>query len=229
MRRRALLAAATGSAVPAGLVRPARAVSGRPEAPSPAARRLELRHAWSGKRFSGAYHDGSSHDPAALAELSAFLADRRTGAVHPVDPRVIDILWDVGRRAGVRGEFVVFSGYRTPETNAAVCGAGNSQHLRGRALDVCAASRGVADLAAAALALGRGGVGVYARQGFIHLDSGPVRRWGDVPPGGVPPGGVPPGGLPPGGVLAGGAGPARPAAPDPLARIAEAWAATRRR
>ena len=218
MRRRALLAAAAGFTVPTGFVHPAHAVPGRPEPPPLAARRLELRHAWSGKRFSGTYHDGSSHDPAALAELSAFLADRRTGAIHPVDPRVVDILWEVGRRAGVRGEFLVFSGYRTPETNAAVCGAGNSQHLRGRALDLCAASRGVADLAAAALALGRGGVGVYARQGFIHLDSGPVRRWGDVPPGGALAGGA----------LAGG-GTRRPAPPDPLARIAEAWAATRRR
>lgn len=219
MRRRALLAVATGSAVPTGLGYPAHAVPGRPEAPRSAARRLELRHAGSGRRFSGIYHNGSSHDPVALADLSAFLADNRTGAIHPVDPRVIDILWDVGQRAGVRGEFLVFSGYRTPETNAAVCGAGNSQHLRGRAVDLCAASRGVADLATAALALGRGGVGVYARQGFIHLDSGPVRRWGDVPPGGVPPGAV----------VAGGGGTSRQAPPDPLARIAEAWAATRRR
>jgi len=56
------------------------------------------------------------------------------------------------------------------------------------------------------LALGRGGVGIYAQRGFVHLDSGPVRQWGDVPSGGAAP---------------------RPPA-DPLARMAEAWAATRR-
>jgi hypothetical protein len=27
--------------------------------------------------------------------------------------------------------------------------------------------------------LGAGGVGVYARSSFLHLDTGPVRRWGD--------------------------------------------------
>jgi uncharacterized protein YcbK (DUF882 family) len=29
----------------------------------------------------------------------------------------------------------------------------------------------------AALALGGGGVGYYPRDGFVHVDSGPVRRW----------------------------------------------------
>jgi uncharacterized protein YcbK (DUF882 family) len=107
----------------------------------------------------------------------------------------------------VRGEFVVLSGYRTPETNATVCGAGNSQHLRAGALDVCTPSRRLTELGEAALGLGRGGVGVYARQGFVHLDSGPVRRWGDLPGGSM-----------------------SPRAPeDLLSRMAEAWAATRQR
>lgn len=210
MRRRAILTAATVTAVLTGSAHAAQARLRRPEGPRIAARRLELRHAASGKRFSGTYHNGLGHDAYALAELSAVLADSRTGTIHPFDPRVIDILWEVGQRAGVRGEFLVYSGYRTPETNAAVCGAGNSQHMRGCALDVCAASRGVADLAGAALSLGRGGVGVYAQRGFIHLDSGPVRRWGDVPSVGV-------------------AARVRQAPEDPLAKMAEAWAATRRR
>lgn len=205
MRRRALLNAALAPAVLTAAGHAAQAGPRRPEV-RVAVRRLQLRHAASGARFSGAYHDGRAHDPAALADLSVVLADSRTGAVHPFDPRVIDILWEVGQRAGIRGEFVVFSGYRTPETNAAVCGAGNSQHLRGAALDVCAPSRRFTDIGDAALALGRGGVGVYAQQGFVHLDSGPVRRWGDVSPGNGPP----------------------RAPQDPLAKMAEAWAATRR-
>jgi uncharacterized protein YcbK (DUF882 family) len=28
-----------------------------------------------------------------------------------------------------------------------------------------------------ALLLGRGGVGFYPRPDFVHIDSGPVRRW----------------------------------------------------
>jgi uncharacterized protein YcbK (DUF882 family) len=145
-----------------------------------------------------------------MAELSIILADTRTGAVRPFDPQAIDILWEVVRQARVGGgELVVLSGYRTPETNAAVDGAGDSQHLRAGALDVHVPSAQLAGFGEAALALGRGGVGVYERRGFVHIDSGPVRRWGDVTP--TPAG------------LAG----AQP--DDRIARMAEAWAALRGR
>ena len=128
MQRRILLSVAVAP-IMLTAAKYARASARRPE-PRLMARRLQLRHAASGARFSGTYHDGRALDPVALADLSMVLADSRTGAVHPFDPSVIDILWEVGQRARVEGEFVVFSGYRTPETNAAVCGAGNSQHLR---------------------------------------------------------------------------------------------------
>ncbi|MBL6456893.1 DUF882 domain-containing protein [Belnapia sp. T6] len=177
----------------------------------PLPRRLDLRHAATGARFRGPYHDGRAVDPVALAELSQVLADSRTGTVHAYDPTVIDILWEIGQRMRWRGEFLVVSGFRTPETNAAVCGAGNSQHLRASALDVCVAAAQFPGFTEAALGLRRGGVGAYASKSFVHIDSGPVRRWGDVPGG-----------------PAGAAAP-RPAPEDPLARIAEAWAATRTR
>lgn len=175
-----------------------------------APRRLALRHAATGARFSGIYHDGRAVDPGAMAELSQVLADSRTGTVHACDPGVLDILWETGQRARQTGEFLVVSGFRTPETNAAVCGAGNSQHLRGSALDVCISATRLAGFADTALALRRGGVGLYATKGFVHLDSGPVRRWGwaDAPSGG----GTPP-----------------PTEPDRMSRIAEAWAAMRPR
>jgi uncharacterized protein YcbK (DUF882 family) len=32
-------------------------------------------------------------------------------------------------------------------------------------------------LRAAALSLHQGGVGSYPKRGFVHIDSGPVRRW----------------------------------------------------
>lgn len=147
-----------------------------------------------------------------MSDLSVVLADSRTGAVRPFDPLAIDVLWEVAQKTGATGEFLIFSGYRTPETNRAVDGAGDSQHLRAGALDVHVATERLAAFGEVALRLGLGGVGVYARQGFVHLDSGPVRRWGDVP-------------SPSSGAVV--AVRARPQ--DPLGRMAEAWAATRGR
>jgi uncharacterized protein YcbK (DUF882 family) len=211
MQRRVLLLGAVAASALAGAAEAApRRSAPQPRRAGPAARRLQLRHAHTGARFAGPYHDGRTPDPSAMAELSIVLADSRTGAVRPFDPHAIDVLWEVAQKAGAAGELLIYSGYRTPETNALVDGAGDSQHLRAAALDVHMPAERLAGFGETALRLGRGGVGIYAQRGFVHLDSGPVRSWGDLP--------------------SGVAVAARPAPkPDPLARMAEAWAATRGR
>ncbi|WP_349362367.1 DUF882 domain-containing protein [Roseomonas sp. E05] len=176
-----------------------------------AARRLQLRHAASGAKFSGIYRTGQSVDPGAMAELSEVLADTRTGAVRPFDPEVIDILWELGQQQKFT-EFAILSGYRTPATNRAVHGAGDSQHLRAAALDVEMPAAKFDAFGEAALRLARGGVGLYPQHGFIHVDSGPVRRWG---------------GGGPAGTMAVRAPKLSPAE-ERLNRLAEAWAAARR-
>ena len=210
MKRRALLLGSVApvvlAAAPAAAAR--RGTPRRPSGPQP--RRLLIRHAHTGALFSGSYHNGRTHDPIAISDLSLVLADSRTGAVKPFDPLAIDVLWEVTQKAGATGELLVFSGYRTPETNALVHGAGDSQHLRAAAVDLHVPAERMEGFAETALRLGLGGVGVYTQQGFVHLDSGPVRRWGDIPsdaPAAVARAAKPP--------------------PDPLARMAEAWAATR--
>jgi uncharacterized protein YcbK (DUF882 family) len=217
MKRRALLLGSVASAAFAAVADAAPAVrqgAGRRHR-GPPARRVQLRHAHTGARFSGPYHDGRTHDLAAMADLSLVLADSRTGAVRPFDPRAIDVLWEVTQKAGAAGELLVFSGYRTPETNALVDGAGDSQHLRAAAVDLHVPAERMEGFAETALRLGLGGVGVYTSRGFVHLDSGPVRRWGDIPSDAPAATTV--------------ARAAKPPPPDPLARMAEAWAATRGR
>lgn len=201
MRRRTLLLAASAALAVAPY-----AAQAAPRRPVPALRRLSIRHAATGARFAGPWHDGRTPDPVAMAELSEVLADTRTGDVRPFDPLAIEVLWEVARRAGMTGEIAILSGYRTPQTNTAVHGAGDSQHLRAGAVDVQVARERLEAFGEQALKLGRGGVGIYAGRGFVHLDSGPVRRWGDVP---------------------GEAAPVARAPADPLARMAEAWAQTR--
>lgn len=146
-----------------------------------------------------------------MKDLSQVLADTRTGAVRDFDPEAINFLWELAQKQKFT-DFLVLSGYRTPETNRIVHGAGDSQHLRAAALDIHIPANKYASFSEAALGMGRGGVGLYSDQGFIHLDAGPVRHWGTAP----------------GTAVA--AARAKPAPkPDPLAKMADAWAATRRR
>lgn len=78
--------------------------------------------------------------------------------------------------------FQIFSGYRSPETNARLRRAGigaapNSYHLKGQAVDLWLPGSATTALHKAALAARRGGVGYYPDRHFVHLDVGPVRHW----------------------------------------------------
>jgi len=72
----------------------------------------------------------------------------------------------------------ITSGYRSPRHNAAVGGASNSQHVLGTAADITV--RGITPRAIAQYAewLGAGGIGLYLRSNFTHVDTRRVRsRW----------------------------------------------------
>jgi uncharacterized protein YcbK (DUF882 family) len=216
MRRRIFCIASLATALSARSVATSAAVLPLPDPPQ--ARRLRLRHAASGATFSGLYHNGRAADPVAMAELSAVLADTRSGQVRPFDINAIDIVWEMSRRQRL-AELIVLSGYRTEATNREVNGAVNSQHLRAAALDLQVPAAQFDSFGEAAIRLGRGGVGLYRAHGFIHLDSGTVRRWTDG--GGSAAGGTLP-------VVAKGP-PPRSAAEQRIDRLAEAWSGLRRR
>ena len=55
--------------------------------------------------------------------------------------------------------------------------ARKSLHLLGQAIDVRLPGRGLRDLHAAAVQQKSGGVGLYPRSDFVHLDVGRVRYW----------------------------------------------------
>jgi uncharacterized protein YcbK (DUF882 family) len=156
-----------------------------PPAPVPdAVRTLTLRHPWTGETARAAYRRGDAHDPAALAALAAVMRDRRTGEVGPVDPALLDMLWDLRAALGLPEDtpIDVVSGYRSPATNAKLARsnrqvADNSHHLRGGAVDIRIPGVRGKEVAAAAKALGRGGWAHYPETDHVHLDTGPFRTW----------------------------------------------------
>jgi len=74
----------------------------------------------------------------------------------------------------------ITSGYRTKKTNEKLRRnsynvAKNSMHLVGRAIDFRIRNRSISTLEKAAEKLTPGGLGIYSS--FIHIDTGPYRRW----------------------------------------------------
>jgi uncharacterized protein YcbK (DUF882 family) len=148
-------------------------------------RRLALEHTHTGERLDLAYAVGERYVPQSLAALDHFLRDHYSGDVGRIDPRLYDQLHRLQRELGAPNQtpFQIISGYRAPATNArlrATRGGGvarHSLHMEGRALDIRLGGVPLADLRDAALALRSGGVGYYAREGFVHVDTGRVRAW----------------------------------------------------
>ncbi len=121
-------------------------------------------------------------DPNALRQIDWVLRDFRTGEARPIDPRLLDLLWELRAALDTTEPYEVISGYRSPSTNAMLRRSGRgvargSLHTRAMAIDVRVPGQPVAKLRAAALALRQGGVGYYPASGFVHVDVGRVRFW----------------------------------------------------
>ena len=74
---------------------------------------------------------------------------------------------------------IVRSAYRSPEHNRAVGGATRSKHLDGAAFDIAMANHDPVAFETAAREVGFLGFGFYPRSGFMHVDLGPARQWGE--------------------------------------------------
>ncbi|MBC7138892.1 MAG: DUF882 domain-containing protein [Defluviimonas sp.] len=103
------------------------------------------------------------------------MACRGTGAIR-INTEAMDKLQSLRNRLGK--PLIIRSAYRSPEHNRAVGGAPASKHMLGTAFDIAMANHDPASFAEAARAVGFLGFGFYPRSGFIHIDLGPARQWG---------------------------------------------------
>jgi len=145
-------------------------------------RSLDLVHAHTGESLSCEYFRAGGYHLPTLDKVNHFLRDFRTGDVHPIDPRLLDILYAVRCTSGCDAPFQVVSGYRSPHTNALLRRfsrgvAEHSLHMEGRAIDVRVDGFPTGQLHTIGLSLRRGGVGYYPASDFVHLDTGRVRFW----------------------------------------------------
>ena len=139
-------------------------------------------HAHTRETLSTVYFQDGNYLVPSLERVNHLLRDFRTNEVHSIDPALLDILFDLQAQAHHDGPFEVISGYRSPQTNAALrrqssAVAEHSLHMDGRAIDVRLRGFPTEKLRDVAVALHRGGVGFYAASDFVHVDTGRVRVW----------------------------------------------------
>jgi len=121
------------------------------------------------------------YDGDAYKEICWLLRDVQANKSFAMSPRLLDLLCGLQNWLaynGVQQPIRVNSGYRTFGTNWHTEGSAlNSRHVLGKAVDITVPGVTLARLAGMASLFGKGGVGMYLKKGFVHVDTGEERIW----------------------------------------------------
>ena len=134
------------------------------------------------ERLTVIYKNGDNYVAEAMAKIAKIMRDHRTGDIHPIDPELMDFLYDLLTEVDNHGEVHIISGYRSPATNKKLHNrsegvASRSQHMKGKAIDFRLPGTNTVVLRDTARAMKRGGVGYYKKLDFVQIDTGRVRQW----------------------------------------------------
>jgi uncharacterized protein YcbK (DUF882 family) len=99
----------------------------------------------------------------ALDRAAQVLKDSRSGNAHPIEPRLLDVVYRIQSKFAAQ-EVRIVSAYRTPWRRV------SSNHGKGRAVDIVVPGAKDEDVAKFARELGFVGVGLYPSSGFVHVD-----------------------------------------------------------
>ncbi len=151
--------------------------------PTAPERKIALLNLHTGESLTSTYWAEGQYQVDELTAINRLLRDHRSGDIHPIDNNLIDLLNTLHHKVNGKQPFQVISGYRSAKTNAGLNKkssgvAKKSLHMQGKAIDIRLSGCQLADLRKAAINCQAGGVGYYQKSGFIHIDTGRVRRWG---------------------------------------------------
>ncbi len=149
-------------------------------------RALKLYFTHTGERATIVFKRNGKFDQRGLNQINRFLRDWRRNEPARMDPRLLDLVWEVYRKSGAKEAIHVVSAYRSPATNNMLRNrsrntgvAKRSQHMLGKAMDFYIPGVKLTTLRGLAMQMQVGGVGYYPTSGspFVHLDVGNVRAW----------------------------------------------------
>lgn len=144
-------------------------------------RPLSFYHTHTGERISIDYSP-ATYKGSIRRKLEYFFRDFRTGEVHAIDRRLLDLLATIQHFCSSNSCYEVISGYRSAKTNEFLRNtssgvAKQSYHMQGRAIDIRQAGLNTKHLRDLAVKFNNGGVGFYPESDFVHIDTGKKRNW----------------------------------------------------
>jgi uncharacterized protein YcbK (DUF882 family) len=146
---------------------------------------LSIYHVHTKESLTITYKKNGRYIPSALQKINYVLRDWRRNEVTSIDPKTVDLMWELHADLGSQAPVHIICGYRSAATNGMLKKIGRnvakqSMHIRGKAIDLYFPDVPVAKLRGSAIVRQVGGVGYYPRSGtsgFVHIDSGKVRYW----------------------------------------------------
>jgi len=147
-------------------------------------RTLKLYNTHTKEKVSVTFKKNGRYVSSGLREANRFLRDWRRNEITKIDPKLLDLVWEVYKEVGGRDYIYVVSSYRSPATNNMLRKrskgvAKKSQHTLGKAMDFYIPGVNLSKLRKTGMLKQVGGVGYYPRSGspFVHMDTGSVRHW----------------------------------------------------
>jgi len=148
------------------------------------ARTIWMYHIHTKETISILYKKDGRYVPEAMKKLNWFLRDWRRNEATEMDPKTIDIVWEMHNELGSQQPVHIISGYRSRGTNDMLRKtrggqASQSQHITGKAIDIHFPDIPIRQLRYSAMIRERGGVGYYPTSAlpFVHVDTARVRSW----------------------------------------------------
>ena len=148
-------------------------------------RTLSLYQVHTKESLTVTYKKNGRYIPSAMKKINYMLRDWRRNATTKMDPKAIDLMWELHADLRSKKPIHIISGYRSAKTNAMLKRIGRrvarrSRHIKGQAIDMYFPDVPISRVRGSALVRKVGGVGYYPRSGkhgFVHIDTGTVRHW----------------------------------------------------
>jgi uncharacterized protein YcbK (DUF882 family) len=150
-------------------------------------RTISFYHIHTKESISVTYMKDGRYIPSAMKKINYLMRDWRRDSVIKIDPKTVDLIWELHEDLGSQRPVHIVCGYRSPKTNAFLKRVGravakHSQHMNGQAIDFYFPDVPTQKIRNSALVRNVGGVGYYRSSGgptgFLHVDTGKVRQWG---------------------------------------------------